>query len=192
MYLLHGLPADQIGRVVPTTRLVLAHRHPADRVAVARAWAHLIAEGNLVAARYRIIGFDGVVRPVYAMASTDQQSGLVPTVVTGVLQLEAPAAQQTPHPCVGTRGVSCLGPIPASVPARRQLSRPNPCVSARAASVVSALPLRQYRWLVIRPLPLCQYPRRQLSRPYPCVSTRGVDPPSQPTTFSTAWPYATW
>ena len=88
MYLLHGYGPNQMHRIAPSTRLILSHRHPADRQAMASAWAHLLAEGKLAAFHYRIIGADGVTRPVFAMASTDFNRGHAPTMVTGVLQLE--------------------------------------------------------------------------------------------------------
>jgi len=90
MYTLHGYRPDQLPEIVPTTRLVLAHRHSADQQAMAAAWSHLIADGKLVAFHYRIVGADGVIRPVFAMASTDFHPGHAPTVVTGVMQLESP------------------------------------------------------------------------------------------------------
>jgi hypothetical protein len=89
MYVLHGLRAAQMRRIVPSTRFVLTHRHPADRAAMIEAWTQLITDGPLVAFRYRIVGVDGVVRPVYAMASIDHGADGSPTVVTGVLQLES-------------------------------------------------------------------------------------------------------
>ena len=92
MYILHGYRPDQVSAIVPTTRLVLAHRHPADRHAMAAAWSHLIADGKLVAFHYRVVGADGVIRPVFAMASTDFHRGHAPTVVTGVMQLESSGA----------------------------------------------------------------------------------------------------
>jgi hypothetical protein len=91
MFTLHGYRPDQMALTTPTTRLVLAHRHPADREAMADAWAHLIADGHLVALHYRVIGADGVTRAVFALASTDHTDGRPPTAVTGVLQFEGTA-----------------------------------------------------------------------------------------------------
>lgn len=91
MFTLHGYRPDQIRHIRPTTRLVLAHRHPDDREAMAAAWSHLIADGSLMALHYRILGADGVTRAVFALASTDHRDDRRPTVVTGVLQFEAPA-----------------------------------------------------------------------------------------------------
>jgi PAS domain-containing protein len=88
MYALHGYPSTQLQKVRPSTRLILTHRHPADRRAMAAAWAHLIADGSLAAFHYRILGADGVIRPVFALASTDFNRGHEATLVTGVLQLE--------------------------------------------------------------------------------------------------------
>jgi PAS domain-containing protein len=100
MYALHGYQPTQLQQVRPSTRLILLHRHPADRQAMAAAWAHLTADGSLAAFHYRILGADGVTRPVFALASTDFNRGHEPTLVTGVLQLEefstrtgAPASQ---------------------------------------------------------------------------------------------------
>ncbi len=88
MYALHGYRQTQMRSIQPSTRLILSHRHPADRRAMAAAWAHLLADGKLAAFHYRIVGADGVVRPVFALASTDFNRGHDPTLVTGVLQLE--------------------------------------------------------------------------------------------------------
>lgn len=88
MYELHGYRPSQLRDVRPSTRLLVTHRHPQDRRAMAAAWAHLITDGSLAAFHYRIVGADGVVRPVFAMASTDFNRGHAPTMVTGVLQLE--------------------------------------------------------------------------------------------------------
>ena len=88
MYALHGYRQAQMRSVAPSTRLILSHRHPADRQAMAAAWAHLLADGKLAAFHYRIIGADGITRPVFALASTDFNRGHQPTMVTGVLQLE--------------------------------------------------------------------------------------------------------
>jgi PAS domain-containing protein len=89
MFTLHGYRPDEMPRVRPSTRLVLAHRHPDDRKAMANAWAHLIADGRLVALHYRVLGADGITRAVFALASTDHHRKGRPTAVTGVLQLEA-------------------------------------------------------------------------------------------------------
>ena len=88
MYALHGYRPSQLRSVHPSTRLILSHRHPADRRAMAAAWAHLLDDGTLAAFHYRIIGADGHTRPVFALASTDFNRGHQPTMVTGVLQLE--------------------------------------------------------------------------------------------------------
>ena len=88
MYALHGYRPEEMQKIRPSTRLIVIHRHPADRQAMAAAWAHLIADGSLAAFHYRIVGADGVTRPVFAMASTDFNRGHDPTLVTGVLQLE--------------------------------------------------------------------------------------------------------
>jgi hypothetical protein len=90
MFTLHGYRADQIPRIVLTTRIVLGHIHSADRRRAAAAWSHLIADGHLVAVHYRIVGADGIVRPVFVLASTDFDQGRPATVVTGVMEFETP------------------------------------------------------------------------------------------------------
>jgi PAS domain-containing protein len=97
MYALHGYRQAQMQKIRPSTRLMVIHRHPADRQAMAAAWAHLIADGSLAAFRYRILGADGVIRAVFALASTDFNRGHDPTLVTGVLQLEE-FSTRTPSP----------------------------------------------------------------------------------------------
>ncbi len=89
MYRLHGYPPVQWRSVRPSGRLLLAHRHPADRPAFAQAWCHLLDEGGVIAVRYRIIGVDGLVRPVFAMAYFDRVgtgAGGQSREVTGVMQ----------------------------------------------------------------------------------------------------------
>ena len=93
MYTLHGYRPGQARQVVPSTRLMLAHLHPADRRSMNEAWAHLIADGELVALRFRIVGADGVVRPVFALASTGFAAGDAPSVVTGVLEFDTTRGQ---------------------------------------------------------------------------------------------------
>lgn len=75
----------------PSTRLLLARRHPADRPVFIQAWRHLLADGGVVAVRYRIIGVDGRVRPVFVMAYLDEIAGRGPRFVTGVMQSDGPA-----------------------------------------------------------------------------------------------------
>ncbi len=89
MFTLHGDRAGRLSRLVPTTRMMVTHVHPADRRATANAWAHLIADGHLVALRYRIVGADEVIRPVFVLASTDLDKTHPPTVVTGVMEFDA-------------------------------------------------------------------------------------------------------
>jgi PAS fold len=89
MFTLHGYRAGRLPRLVPTTRVMVNHVHPADRRATADAWAHLIADGHLVALHYRIVGADGVVRPVFVLASTNHDRANPPTVVTGVMEFDA-------------------------------------------------------------------------------------------------------
>lgn len=88
MFTLHGYRADQLPRLVPTMRMMVGHVHPDDRRATAAAWAHLIADGHLVALHYRITGADGIVRPVFVLASTDHEQAHPPTLVTGVMEFD--------------------------------------------------------------------------------------------------------
>ena len=85
---LHGMrPGDELA-ARPSTRLLLARRHPADRGAFTQAWRHLIADGGVIAVRYRIVGVDGRVRPVFVMAYLDEIAGCGPRFVTGMMQSE--------------------------------------------------------------------------------------------------------
>lgn len=85
---LHGFgPAARLP-ARPSTRLLLARRHPADRGAFIAAWRHLLTDGGVVAIRYRIIGIDGRVRPVFVMAYLDEITGRGPRFVTGMMQSE--------------------------------------------------------------------------------------------------------
>jgi len=87
MYALHGYPDSQPPAVIPNSRLLLAHRDPADRDALRQAWTHLLSDGGMVALHYRIIGADQVHRPVFVMASI--RSGRDGDTITGVMQLES-------------------------------------------------------------------------------------------------------
>ena len=75
----------------PSTQLLLGHRHPLDRAMFERAWRHLVADGGVVAIRYRIIGVDDRVRPVFAMAYRDDTPEGRPLAVSGVIQSDGPA-----------------------------------------------------------------------------------------------------
>ena len=90
MFELHGYHGAQVLSVRPTSRLLLTHRHPADREPFARAWQHLLSDGGVVAFRYRIVGDDDRVRPVFAMAYLDSASGRGGEV-TGVMQSDGTA-----------------------------------------------------------------------------------------------------
>jgi PAS domain-containing protein len=93
MYRLHGYLPDRWLSVRPSGRLLLAHRHPDDRQAFAQAWSHLLDTGGVIAVRYRIIGLDGLVRPVFAMAYLECSGGEVnrpAREVTGVMQSDGP------------------------------------------------------------------------------------------------------
>jgi PAS domain-containing protein len=91
MFQMHGFRPGEYQRVRPSLRLLLAMRHPAERAALAQAWRHLRTDGGLVAFRYRIVGVDGRIRPVFVMASFDSGSpdrdgGRRIGEVTGVMQ----------------------------------------------------------------------------------------------------------
>ena len=85
VFRLHGYDPEQSRSVRPDGRLLLAHRHPDDRRTFVQAWRHLLSDGGVVAVRYRIVGVDGRVRPVFAMAYLDREVGR-PREVTGVIQ----------------------------------------------------------------------------------------------------------
>ncbi|MEP6559906.1 MAG: hypothetical protein ABJD68_02395 [Nakamurella sp.] len=87
MYALHGYPDRQPPAVLPSTRLLLSHRDPADQRAILQAWTHLLMDGGMVALRYRILGADQLRRPVFVMASI--RSDRAGDIITGVMQLEA-------------------------------------------------------------------------------------------------------
>lgn len=90
---LHGFSGNS--RVAPSTRLLLTRRHPDDRGSFIQAWRHLRSDGGVVAVRYRIVGVDGRVRPVFVMAYLDEIIGRGPRFVTGVMQSDgAPAVRQ--------------------------------------------------------------------------------------------------
>ncbi|WP_063018392.1 PAS and ANTAR domain-containing protein [Nocardia niwae] len=56
------------GAVTPTTELLLTHKHPEDRAAVARALERSIADAEPFSSRHRIIDTTGVVRHVILVA----------------------------------------------------------------------------------------------------------------------------
>lgn len=88
VFQLHGVGPAGRGFVRPSTRLLLTRRHPADRASFAEAWRHLLTDGGMVAVRYRIVGVDGRVRPVFVMAYLNETAGRGPRFVTGVMQSE--------------------------------------------------------------------------------------------------------
>ena len=103
MYMLLGLGRQQIAGNPPSTRLLLRHLHPADHRSVAQAWQHLRQGGGPVAFGYRIVGADGVVRPVYVTASTERDSRPGATVVSGVIALEGIALDAAALPTQQSR-----------------------------------------------------------------------------------------
>lgn len=88
---LHGFGRTGADGLVPSTRLLLAHRLAADRPAFDQAWRHLMTDGWATAFRYRIVGVDGRVRPVFVMASLDGGADRRTGVVTGVMQSDGRA-----------------------------------------------------------------------------------------------------
>lgn len=90
MFTVHGYRTDRGPRLVPTTRLMARQVHPGDRRAGGDAWAHLVADGHLIALHYRVLGADGITRPVFVLASTDLHQDHPPTVVTGVMEFDGP------------------------------------------------------------------------------------------------------
>lgn len=93
MFTLLGYRPEQAAQIVPTTSLVLAHRHRDDRRSVESAWAQLVTGDGVAAVHYRIVGADGITRPVFAMASTQYDDEHTPVQITGVLQLEVPTGR---------------------------------------------------------------------------------------------------
>lgn len=100
MFRLHGYPPHQWRSLRPSTRLLLTHRHPADRSAFAQAWTHLLQTGGVMAVRYRIVGVDGVIRPVFAMAYFDRPAGAAGRAageITGVMQSDEQGTESAPE-----------------------------------------------------------------------------------------------
>jgi PAS fold len=90
MFRLHGYSPAQWSAVRPSGRLLLAHRHPDDRRAVGQALEHLLADGGMIAVRYRVVGADGLVRPVFAMAYLGKAGHGSAREVTGVMESDGP------------------------------------------------------------------------------------------------------
>ncbi|MEP6562603.1 MAG: PAS domain-containing protein [Nakamurella sp.] len=90
MFTLHGYRTGRGPQLMPTTRLMAGQVHPEDRRAAGDAWAHLISDGHLIALHYRVLGADGITRPVFVLASTDLNQDHPPTMVTGVMEFDAP------------------------------------------------------------------------------------------------------
>lgn len=93
---LHGFGPDDPLPIRPSTRLLLARRHPADRRAFIQAWRHLRSDGGVVAIRYRIVGVDGRARPVFVMAHLGDTTGRGPRFVTGVMQSDGAVTEPDP------------------------------------------------------------------------------------------------
>ena len=89
MYMLLGVAADDQVRYPPSTRLLLTHLPPQYRQSLARAWRHLRAGHGPVAFAARIVGLDGVTRPVFITASADGDRDV--SVVSGVISWETSA-----------------------------------------------------------------------------------------------------
>ncbi|WUD70177.1 PAS and ANTAR domain-containing protein [Nocardia sp. NBC_00508] len=76
--LMHGY---QPGTVTPTTELLLTHKHPDDRAAVASALARSIEDAEPFSSRHRIIDTTGVVHHVILVADrmADEEGQVVGT-----------------------------------------------------------------------------------------------------------------
>ncbi len=108
VFRLHGYGPEQSRAIRPNGRLLLAHRHPQDRHAFVQAWRHLLSDGGVVALRYRIVGADGCIRPVFAMAYLDVEGGR-PREVTGVLQSDGGAVPSGVVPAGAVQSVPSAG-----------------------------------------------------------------------------------
>lgn len=95
VWLLHGLRPRRAGAPAPGVRVVIRHRHQEDRPAMVKAWRHLRDTHRPVCFDYRILGVDGVTRPVMVMAAVRPTVGGL--IVEGLVQpLRLPATNSWP------------------------------------------------------------------------------------------------
>ncbi len=91
MLALHGYTPGRGPAVVPSSSLIMSHRHPGDRKALSGAWSQLHTDDGIVVFHYRIVGDDAVTRPVFVMASTEYDDDHRPVAISGVLEEESPS-----------------------------------------------------------------------------------------------------
>lgn len=80
MFAIHGF---QPGDIVPSTRLMLAHKHPEDRAAFDRLFTRLCTEGGEIVSLHRILDARGKLRKVLLMAHAAHQASLCRELITG-------------------------------------------------------------------------------------------------------------
>lgn len=93
MYALHGLAR---GQVVPTTELLLAHKHPDDRESAHAVFVEAITHGTPFACRHRIIDTRGRTHAVIAFgyAETDE-AGTTVAVRGCIAEVTEPLVAET-------------------------------------------------------------------------------------------------
>lgn len=102
MWLLHGLRPRPAGEPAPGLRAMIRYRRPQDRPAMVRAWRQLRDTGLPVCFDDRILGLDGVIRPVMIIAAVTTAGGGL--IVEGVVQPQSlpctnswPSGHPEPH-----------------------------------------------------------------------------------------------
>lgn len=75
VYVMHGFSP---GEVVPTTALVLSHKHPDDRERVARELAQAARTGEPFGSMHRIVDASGVTRTLAVAAQATHPGGALP------------------------------------------------------------------------------------------------------------------
>jgi len=91
MYAVHGYRTAETAMVVAGPCRLLAHAHPEDRAAFAKAWRRMQGGAGPVTLRYRVVGADGVTRPVYVAASLESRPDGTATVY-GVIERDTTRA----------------------------------------------------------------------------------------------------
>lgn len=93
MYALHGLAR---GELVPTTELLLAHKHPDDRESVHAVFTEAIAHGTPFACRHRIIDAHQNTHAVIAFGYVDVDHTGTPVAVRGyIAEVTEPLVAET-------------------------------------------------------------------------------------------------
>ncbi|RAN73253.1 hypothetical protein B5P43_31140 [Bacillus sp. SRB_336] len=71
-FMIHGF---EPGDVVPTTGLVLAHKHPADRDEFERIFRGVVTDGGMMVSHHRIIDGHGITRRVIMVGESLEDAG---------------------------------------------------------------------------------------------------------------------